>query len=131
MLRPTQNVAQYEVVGGCPYVHGLMDAEALLGPLPAGWSFQARMDSRGLDIAGYLNADTENWVSAENDPRLGPPPDDWEFVPRSHWHTRTHEAAKYQEWRNTVTGRIVTSDPRLLPNTLEQRGVELVNFDLV
>jgi hypothetical protein len=129
ILRPTRDGQQYEIVGGCPYIHGLMDAEVLLGPLPAGFSFQLRQDSRDIEKAGYLNTDTQEWSLAEDDPRLGPRPDDWELLPRSVW--AAHEALVYQEWRNRTTGEIITSDPRLSPDTLKERGIELEDFDLV
>jgi hypothetical protein len=129
ILRLTRDGQQYGIVGVCTYIHGLMDAEALLGSLPAGFSFQLRQDSRSLDIAGYLNTDTQEWSSAENDPRLGPRPDGWELLPTSVW--AAPEATTYQEWRNRTTGEIITSDPRILPDALKERGIELEDFDLV
>jgi hypothetical protein len=106
-----------------------MDAEALLGPLPAGFSSQFGILYGGFGTTGYLNTDTQEWSSAEDDPRLGPRPDDWELLPRSVW--AAPEALVYQEWRNRTTGEITTSDPRFSPDALKERGVELEDFDLV
>jgi len=108
-----------------------MNAEALLGPLPVGWSRQERLDSRGHYMTGSLNASTQEWIPAEDDPRLGPRLEDWDFIPESKWSNQKPKKYNYQEWKNQATGRIVNSDPRLSPKALKQRGVELIDFQLV
>ncbi|CZR69903.1 uncharacterized protein PAC_19803 [Phialocephala subalpina] len=128
-LRSTTNGGHYEVVGGCSYIHGLMDAEALLGLQVGRWSFEGQFNTRGISTAGYLNTDTQDWVPADYDPRLGPRPDDWEVVPMSSWSQ--HDAMKYEEWRNKTTGEVISSDPRLTPEALKERGVHLETFSII
>ncbi len=64
LLRPVPN-HQFRVVGEC-YVHGLMDGEAFLGPLP-----DQKRDSYKW---GFL--DHQSGKIQSNDPRFGSPPND-------------------------------------------------------
>ena len=103
-----------------------MDAEALLGPMPTPWHVEIQSDSMGYRFPRYLNEATN--VSTLNDPRLGPLSDVWNQV----GHERTRDdPALFQYFQNTVTGEIMNSDPRLLPEALEERGVQLQAFRLV
>jgi hypothetical protein len=63
-----------------------------------------------------------------HDPWLGPLPPEWECFPRE----RTNNDPKiYEGFRNKVTGEVMNSDPRKLPEALEARGVKLETFHLV
>jgi hypothetical protein len=129
ILRQAQTEMNYEVTGACLYVHGIMDSEVLIGTHKEGVSFQGRLDSRGFELAGYFDAATQQWLGAEDDPRLGPRPDDWVLLPSS--DSAPREATKYQEWRNKTTGVTLTSDLRLTPDALKARGVKLETFHIM
>ncbi|KAF2026265.1 hypothetical protein EK21DRAFT_115948 [Setomelanomma holmii] len=80
LLRASKNDdrhSRHQVVGAA-YVHGLMDAEALLGPVKPPWQKVIRHLS-GHDCR-IFNANTgeETW----NDPRSGPLPEEWEEIER-------------------------------------------------
>lgn len=84
-----------------------------------------------IEITGnyrYLN--TETGELHDQDPRLGPLPEDIEMVPREQV-TRVREDPRiFQIYRNRRTGVEVKSDPRLTPSALESRGVRLERFVL-
>jgi len=66
-------------------------------------------------------------ITAE-DPRLGPLPDDWEKVEKE----RTLCDSEFVGWfENKVTGEVVNYDPRLAPESLKQRGVQLETLRLI
>ena len=57
------------------------------------------------------------------DPRLGALPSEWRELPDSDWTPDDpNQAVKF---RNVVTGAEINSDPRLLPEALESRGVRI------
>jgi hypothetical protein len=123
VLRPMES-GTYQVAGCC-YVHGLMDSEALLGPLSQEWIVQ-QVRVAGRYRPKYLNAKTEETFS--DDPRLGPLPEGWQridVVPTA------DDPLHIDYFHNTITGERMNSDPRLLPAALEQRGVRLQTLRLV
>jgi hypothetical protein len=124
LLRPA-NSGEYNVVGYCCYIHGLMDGEALLGPLPNQWELQWRHAGTGYRVPHFKNTST-NHVTLD-DPRLPPLDLPWERA-----KPPSDESEEYtQQWfRNKDTGEVVSYDPRVLP-TVEARGGELVDFMLV
>ncbi|KAJ8129662.1 hypothetical protein O1611_g3969 [Lasiodiplodia mahajangana] len=77
ILRPVNSNTGFQVIGAC-YIHGLMDAEALLGRLPEPWRFQAAQDASGVKIPSYLNSSTGEVI--ERDPRLEET-SEWERMP--------------------------------------------------
>jgi hypothetical protein len=105
-----------------------MNGEALLGPLPAPWAPLRTTDSRGLYQVGLFNTETKIKVSIEDDPRLGAMPPEWE---RLEVVPSPDDPFYVQRCRNKVTGEEINSDPRLLPQELERRGVKLQTFRLV
>jgi len=124
ILRPTKT-GTYNLVGEC-YVHGLMRGESLLGPLPHPWKFRLLRDELNILQPSFWNSDTN--TSKEEDPRLGGLPPDWERIE----HERTSDdALLYSYHRNTVTGEVINSDPRMFPEALAARGVKLEQFLLV
>ena len=119
-LRSTEN-GQYQVVGE-GYVQGVMDAEALLGPYPEYWRKAWDRDDHGDGIQMYR--DTHTRETTKHDPRLGPIPDEWQ--------TLSHDKEKYFNlWLNVETEERTYRDPRMRPEALRKRGVNLRTFDLV
>ncbi|KAF2734944.1 HET-domain-containing protein, partial [Polyplosphaeria fusca] len=104
----------YQVVGPA-YAHDLMDAEALLGPLPNEWRIHYVIDAnKGMT---QLFTDLETNSTVDEDPRLGPLPEDWEY----------DQGGGY---RNRKTDKPTWLDPRLSPEHLRARGVNLQTFRL-
>ncbi len=115
----------YNVVGEA-FVYGLNDATALLGPLPDGWRVQAFTDASGFTYDHrYVHLET-NRIQDE-DPRLKRSTE-WEMVRR---HRTNRDPELFQCFRNNLTGEEMNSDPRLLPEALRERGVELECFRLL
>jgi hypothetical protein len=128
LLRRTTSDPQltsFELIGRV-YIHDLMDAQALLGPLPSPWMMViARIDS---NISRHEFFNTQTTEQTSRDPRLGALPVEWEEVEMED-EVRVREAL--QHYRNTETGEVINSDPRLLPEALEARGVKVETFVLV
>jgi hypothetical protein len=117
ILRPIAN-EQHQIVGEC-YVHGLMNGEAFLGPLPS-QSERITLDDSGLETDAYVNHPTEE-VHVE-DPRLGPLPEGWRF--------KSHSKEHLFSWIvNDKTGE--EHDPRLTLQALKGRGVDLKVIKLI
>jgi hypothetical protein len=123
ILRP-QPDDKYLFVG-CAYVHGIMDGEALLGPLPPGWKAVIRTDVNGDQQQKILNTSGEETLP---DPRFGELAEEWEAIlaPDRVWPEKEVYVARHR-----ITGQLVYSDPRLLPDALRARGVSLRQFALV
>lgn len=124
LLRPL-NQKTFQVVGKC-YVQGLSDCASLLGPLPKGWKVQLYNDSQGQFSQVYMNCDTG--ATTREDPRLDTMPEDWERVAAERTPDDPFVFAKF---KNRRTGEVRNSDPRLLPEALKMRGVNLESFALV
>ncbi|EXL41949.1 hypothetical protein FOCG_15311 [Fusarium oxysporum f. sp. radicis-lycopersici 26381] len=115
----------FQVVGSC-YLHGFTSAEAFLGPLPAPWVMQYKPDSCGVQTPYFFNKDTKEAV--QQDPRLGELPVTWEAIQKD----RTKDDPQFLSlFRNNLTGELMNSDPRMLPEALRDRGVRLQSFKLV
>lgn len=119
----------YRIVSRC-YVHGIMNGEVLLGPIPNPWTVQyvfKELENHRILKVRYFNAATDS-VSYE-DPRLGEMPEDWvrDLTQRDDMR-HPYEVPFY---KNKVTGECINSDPRLLPAALRERGVQLQDFPLV
>lgn len=111
-------------VVGPAYVHGLMDSEALLGPIPHPWRVQ-QIQHEGRFSLRFLNTETNN-LSVE-DPRLPALKSEWQRIYR---YYTADDPLYFAEFRNVITGQVMNSDPRLLPEALESRGVDLRTFTL-
>lgn len=115
----------YEVVGEC-YFHGIMDGESILGPLPAPWKIRMTTNIGGIHEITYWNPQTN--VTSQEDPRLDSLLPEWERLPQE-W---TREDPVITAWhKNKVTGEVMNSDPRMLPDALIARGVKLEHFKLL
>ncbi|KAI4137992.1 MAG: hypothetical protein LQ341_004869, partial [Variospora aurantia] len=119
VLRPTAD-GYYTVVGEC-YVHGLMEGEGFLGPLPAHWERIVRYDE-GTGSWYDVYVERKRGTYQVEDPRLGPLPKDWyrEEHPKQHLHTSYRHRTKNIEGFTSYS-----RDPRMLPESLRERGVEL------
>ncbi|KAK3387780.1 heterokaryon incompatibility protein-domain-containing protein [Podospora didyma] len=126
LLRP-QLDNKYLVVGSC-FIYGLHDAIGLLGPLPSPWRAQVFKDSIGLrSVHRFFNPDT-NTLSDE-DPRLEPLDESWERV--ADVQRTGNDPYLFQRFKNKLTGEVINSDPRLTPEALKARGVDLKEFSLI
>lgn len=105
-----------------------MDNEGLLGPLPSPWMPKRCRDYRGIKKTRFFNSETKQTISLENDPRLGDLPQIWE---RMEVKQTPDDPFYIQRYINKITGEIINSDPRLLPQSLRKRGVNLQTFKLV
>jgi hypothetical protein len=110
----------------CAYMHGLMDGEALLGPLPECCRVVLDIDRNGERFQVFVDSTTQ--TRTMDDPRLEPLPAEWEPVITSDrlWPTK-----KVNGFQNKATGEIMDSDPRMLPDALRARGVPLETFTLL
>ncbi|KAI4193886.1 MAG: hypothetical protein LQ346_003802 [Caloplaca aetnensis] len=125
VLRPTDDGC-YIVVGEC-YVHGLMEGEGFLGPLPADWERIVRYDE-GTGSWFDVYVERKRGTYQVEDPRLGPLPKDWyrEGHPKQHLYTSYRHPTK-----DSVGFNSYSCDPRMLPESLRERGVELQEFALI
>ncbi|KAG7010143.1 hypothetical protein G7Y79_00001g004150 [Physcia stellaris] len=121
VLRPTDK-GTYIVVGSC-YVHDIITGDLLLGPLPKNWQRVWRYDEQ---TQNYWDAfvDRENGMWQIDDPRLGALPDGWSKEDHPLQHV-------YHVFRDDSTGSKSSSDPRMLPESLRARGVDIREFQLV
>ena len=125
ILRPTFTGEGFKIIGPC-LIHGLMDAEALLGPLPKPWIVEFYRDNLGYARLHFRNTETKD-LTVE-DPRLGPLTPEWERFDQD----RTLDDPRwFAYYRNKATGEIMNSDPRMLPEELKKRNVNLEMFCLV
>lgn len=123
LLRPTGE-GTFLVVGQC-FVPGLMDAEAILGPLPQGWTIQMRHSYNGREATWFIN--TLSGLETIEDPRLPILPPDWEVI---HRRSGPDDPDFLRNFRNNVTGEVINHDPRVLP-MLKSRDIPLRKIQLI
>ncbi|KFY27059.1 hypothetical protein V491_01057 [Pseudogymnoascus sp. VKM F-3775] len=127
MLRQRSD-GNHQVLGEC-YVHGMMRAQGLLGPVPEGWRRVAKLDVKTNSYRACWKYQAKSDASFQTtDPRLGPLPDGWRL--------KRHENENSTEYyENPTNGEGMTSDlesdPRLRSEELSKRGVGIVAIDLV
>lgn len=115
----------FTVVGEC-FVHGLNDAVALLGPLPAPWACVAVWVQGNRRCPRFLN--TETGELTREDPRLEAL-EGWERVERM--RVDGDDPTLYDFFREKASGRVVNWDPRLEPERLLEKGMDIEWLDLV
>nr|OQO20961.1 hypothetical protein B0A51_10238 [Rachicladosporium sp. CCFEE 5018] len=122
----TSETQGYEFVGAC-YVDGLMDAEALLGKLSNEWNIEAYPEGARC-VYRFRNVIT-GWSQVE-DPRLPPLEHPWVELEFDEGYTSADpfNAARF---RNEETGEEINYDPRLTPDALRDRGVQIERITLV
>ncbi|KAL2040278.1 hypothetical protein N7G274_007181 [Stereocaulon virgatum] len=114
----------HTVVGEC-YVHGVMEGEALLGPLPSPWRRAWRLDTdqHGLFHDCFISQ-ADGKIRIE-DPRRGPLPPGW----RVRDHERMHQFNSYVN-DSTGEGYDIAYDPRMTAEALKACGVNITEFKL-
>jgi hypothetical protein len=128
VLRPI-GPGKFSLVGEC-YCDGVMDGAALLGLLPEGfrflWNFEEGM---GTYCAGYI--DRRSGKVQGEDPRLTghPLPPRWRIEKKSEISVVVTFVEEYEN--GTDKTRTEALDPRMSPVVLRQRGVDIIEFDLV
>jgi hypothetical protein len=129
LLRPiSETPRKYRVLGRC-YMHGIMDAEALLGSLPMPWEVGLFNPLRSVTRTRWMfRKSSRPGHHRRQDPRLGPLPQDWELIEMKDEMRLSWEV---QHYRNRITGEVINSDPRMLPEALEARGVRLETICLI
>ena len=100
----------FEVIGEC---------------LPHPWKMRHKR-GKSFYEPGFIYSITEE-VSQE-DPRLGPLPKKWERV---ELERTPDDPLLFAPHRNTVTGEIINSDPRMFPEALKARGIKFQQLRLV
>ncbi|KAH6721847.1 heterokaryon incompatibility protein-domain-containing protein [Leptodontidium sp. MPI-SDFR-AT-0119] len=127
VLRPvtsdaqSSSMQQYKVVGES-YCHGIMNNEAILGPLPAGFDVVNHLIGGKGFRTKYLDRETGQLLP--EDPRLGAFPVPWKSLPYD-------EDRGYPMYFNEETERRTGNDPRLDGDVLMAMGVELEILELI
>jgi hypothetical protein len=123
VMRPADG-GYYQFVG-VAYCHGFMDAEALLGPLLGCFQLVMKLDEKTNTYwGGHMDRETARFYC--EDPRLGELPPEWK--------KRAHPSDEYWSWFvNEEAGEEMKDrgDPRLTPEALKRRGVDLELFKLI
>ncbi|KAL8719837.1 MAG: hypothetical protein Q9225_003215 [Loekoesia sp. 1 TL-2023] len=121
ILNPLEN-GQFNIVGEC-YVHEVMTGNLFLGPLAEDWQRVWRYDE---ETQGYWDAfvDRRKGKWQFEDPRLGPLPDGWFTEEHSMQHV-------YHVFRTVSEDSSTENDPRMTPEALSARGVDIQEFNLV
>jgi hypothetical protein len=119
----------YRVVGEC-YVPGVMHGEALLGPLPVGWEVRHELVSNSLNPV-FTCGETVT----QKDPRLPLPPQ-WRHLygdgkTFQNFESKQVKRMRDQWFENVETKQRTKFDPRLTPDALRERGVDVREFVLV
>ncbi|WYZ35468.1 hypothetical protein EsH8_X_000115 [Colletotrichum jinshuiense] len=130
VLRPNSQpgtpLKTFTLVGDA-FVYGLHDATALLGPLPSPWRVQVFEDDAGY-LTTYRFFNSQSNELSDEDPRLGPL-EQWTRVsspPRT-----AEDPVIFQCFQHNHTGEIIKNDPRLDPEALTKRGLNVDTFCLV
>jgi hypothetical protein len=119
VLRPN-GLGQFKVIGEA-YCHGVMQGEALLGPFDSMWK-QAWRPREGIAVHDIVFINTETGEFSALDPRLGPLP--------SGWNSHCTEGRRWYYWPDGAK-KMFPFDPRLIRESLKQRGVEVRDFEIV
>jgi hypothetical protein len=114
----------FRVIGPC-FVYGLHDAIGLLGPLPPPWQGRLEWGSGRRTKLSFFNTETQEY--SDEDPRLGDL-GEWERIEHE---PEADDPEIFDFFRNKRTGEIMNSDPRMLPEALKTRGVDLRRFSLI
>ncbi|KAK0644344.1 hypothetical protein B0T16DRAFT_460408 [Cercophora newfieldiana] len=125
VLRPVAD-GHFRFVG-LAYIHGLENANGLLGPLPHPWAVQQKRVYGDLILYEFVN--TETGAVTVHDPRLGDL-GDWVHTPAD---LRVPDSGVPRIYNGTFARgtEVMNSDLRMLPEALRARGVPLRTFSLV
>jgi hypothetical protein len=107
---------------GCCYVHGIIDGEALLGPLPTSWRIENRSAKTGAtEMTFFVNSATK--VRTQEDPRLT------EFPPG--WSSTEDPDTGELNFAEQGQGAWTWHDPRMTSEELIKHGVPIRTSRLV
>jgi hypothetical protein len=123
VLRPQKTGLQ--LIGEC-FIDGLTDTTSFLGPLPHPWKVVGGWGRNERYRFHYLNVETSE--STLEDPRLTPFGSDWE---RIDYEPDGNDPEFHDFFRHKITGKIMNSNPRLLPEMLLEKGVTLTRFCII
>lgn len=124
LLRETEP-GHHKIIGPC-YIHGLWDGEGLLGSMEEQWKLKYSKDKTGIDVPRFFNIKTGE--ERFEDPRLGPLPESWKQLVLD----RSMDDPLSISWfQHIETGEISNHDPRVSPEALRSRGVDVSTFSLV
>jgi hypothetical protein len=127
ILRPvTHEGKSCYLVVGTAYLSGAMHIEAFFGSVPVGWelTYQFFNDS-------YRMVFTQGDVLTQEDPRVALPPQwRYKYVPQKDEPNTPKEMLDF-DFENVKTKETSWYDPRLTPEALRERGVNLQEFILV
>ena len=124
MLRPNRT-GRFRIVGTA-YVHGLMDAESLLGTLDKEWIVQIGAHSGWYGAINYCHLPTG--AVFEEDPRLGYLPPGWE---KQEAIRNPRDPLHFVRYKHLPKRMVINGDPRLLPEALLERGISVKNISLI
>ena len=127
VLRPvTHEGKSCYLVVGTAYLSGAMHAEAFFGSIPVGWELTYRLFNHF-----YLMVFTHGDVLTQEDPRVALPPQwRYKYVPQKDKPNTPKEMLNFY-FENVETKETSRYDPRLTPEALRERGVNLEEFVLV
>jgi len=123
ILRP-QASGRFKVIGAA-YVHGLMDGEALVGPLPKGWNVFQEIVGNSR-VPGFVQM--ESGERRMDDLRSEGLEDRWRRIEAER---ELDDGLFIVRYRDEVTGEVINFDPRLDREKLRERGVNIETFGLV
>jgi hypothetical protein len=127
ILRPVihEGKSCYLVVGTA-YLSGAMHIEAFFGSIPVGWELTYQIFNHS-----YQMVFTHGDVLTREDPRVALPPQwRYKYVPQKDEPNTPKEMLDFY-FENVETKEISWYDPRLTPEALRERGVNLEEFLLM
>ena len=102
-----------------------MNGEGLLGSMPPSWKVRMQYTDLSYCVPQYIDA-SEN--TTFEDPRLGTVPVDWEKLDVVKTRNDPEISAAF---KNKNTGEVSNSDPRMFPEALKAKGVNVVSLKLI
>ena len=127
VLRPQPGNSNSFVLVGDAFIYGLHDAIALLGPLPSPWRVQVVEDNAGY-LTTYKFFNPESGVLSDEDPRLDPL-EKWTRMTKP--QRTVDDPIIFQCFQHKETGEIIKHDPRLNPDALRAREINVDFFCFV
>lgn len=105
-----------------------MDGEGVLGAISDPWKARMKMwEDSFLLRPHFFNTVTK--ALSTDDPRLPPLPATWEE--QGLRERKQEDPFFFREFKDRETGDVINSDPRMFPEALRQRGIQLESFRLV
>ncbi len=129
VLRPVDCHSKYKLIGQT-YTHGLMDAEAFLGPLEDCWNCVSRLDVRSQGYwTCYYNKETGEFTIEH--PNLPPLPAGWRRKTWENSHLRSYFVSEATGLGDGDDQDKWLNDPRFYPDALIAQGIKVCQFELI